>query len=283
MVSRLLVVTRSLCLVLAAIAVVAGCEGAKKRNEPAAVPEVRPGFLAGYLPPKDLPNARTLLPAPPAAGSAALALDEEATRNALVLRDTPRWALAAEDANLMFPRAAGTFSCALGTAITEQDSPHLYVLLRRSLTDAGLATYSAKSHYSRARPFVVNRQPTCAPDDEARLIQDGAYPSGHSAIGWAWALILSEVAPERTDAIVARGQAFGDSRLICNVHWQSDVVQGRLVGAAVVARLHGDAAFRADLEAAKAEFAAARTAKLPPARDCTIEAAALAQPSSSKP
>jgi acid phosphatase (class A) len=78
----------------------------------------------------------------------------------------------------------------------------------------------------------VNKEPTCTPDEEKFLITNGSYPSGHAAIGWAWALILSEIAPEQTDAILARGRAFGENRLICNVHWQSDVIAGRLMGAA---------------------------------------------------
>ncbi len=112
-------------------------------------------------------------------------------------------------------------------------------------------------------------------EDEEGLRKDGSYPSGHTAIGWAWALILSEIAPEHADAILARGRAYGESRVICNVHWHSDVVEGRFVGAAAVARLHADPAFRADLEAAKAEFAAVRIRGLKPTRDCQAEADAL--------
>ncbi len=40
---------------------------------------------------------------------------------------------------------------------------------------------------------------------------------------------------------------------------------------------NGDAAFRADLEAAKAELAAVRGKGLKPQRDCAAEAAALAK------
>ena len=75
--------------------------------------------------------------------------------------------------------------------------------------------------------------------------------------------------------ILARGRAFGESRNICNVHWHSDVVEGRLVGSAAVARLHADPAFHAELEAAKAELAVVRTKGLKPTRDCQIEADAL--------
>jgi acid phosphatase (class A) len=246
------------------------------RGQPAAVPEVRPGFLAGYLPTEQLPCSFALIPAPPAADSAAFALDEEVSRKSLELRGTSRWLLAAEDADLKFPHAAETFSCALNTSITERDMPHLYRLLRRSLTDAALSTHAAKDHYRRPRPFLVNREPTCSPDEEAALGAQGSYPSGHTAIGWGWALILSEIAPDRAEAVLARGRTFGQSRVICNMHWESDVIEGRFMGAATVARLHADPHFLVDLRAARAELATVRARGVKPARDCAAEAAALA-------
>jgi len=266
-----------LVVVLTSVVLTTGCASSGKLSKPAPVPEVEPGFLAGYLPREALPNSLFLLPPPPAAGSAAQAYDEEVSRKALALRGTPRWALANEDANLMFPQAAGTFSCALNAPITEQDTPHLYMLLRRTLSNAAVSTYRAKNHYQRTRPFMVNKEPICPTDEEKPYIKKDSYPSGHAAIGWAWALILSEISPEQADAILARGRTFGESRMICNVHRQSDVIEGRVMGAAAVARLHADPTFRADLEAAKAELAAVRANGLKPQRDCTAEAAAMAK------
>ena len=43
--------------------------------------------------------------------------------------------------------------------------------------------------------------------------------------------------------------------MVCNVHWQSDVNEGRFMGAATVARLHADAGFMDDLARAKREVA----------------------------
>jgi len=240
-----------------------------------AVPEILPGILAGYLGREELPNSLVLVPPAPTPGSAAYALDEEVSRQDLALMGSPRWDLAKLDADLTFPGAAGTFSCAIGVPISEAETPHLYMLLRRSLTDAGLSTSAAKAQYKRSRPFVENQQSTCTPDQEARLTKDGSYPSGHATAGWAWALILTEIAPARADAVLTRGRAYGESRLICNAHWQSDVAEGRLMGASTVARLHADAAFRDDLEAAKTEYAVALAKGLKPSRDCAAEAAAL--------
>ncbi|MCL7714736.1 acid phosphatase [Stenotrophomonas mori] len=243
-----------------------------------AVPEIRPGVARGYLETAQLPDSIALLPPPPAPGSAAFALDEQVNQ-ARALRGSPRWQQAIADANLQFPEAASIFACAIGSRIDEATTPRLYGLLRRTRTDAAVVSDAAKDRYNRTRPFVANGEATCTPDKEAGLAQNGSYPSGHTSIGWAWALILAELAPDRSDAILARGRSYGESRLVCNVHWHSDVLSGRFMGSAVVARLHGDPRFRQDMDAARSELAAARqaTGSTPPA-GCDAAAAALAQP-----
>ena len=75
--------------------------------------------------------------------------------------------------------------------------------LNDRLTDAGLATYGAKDHYKRTRPFVANKAPSCTPAEEAMLAKDGSYPSGHASLGWAWGLVLAGIAPDRADAVLA--------------------------------------------------------------------------------
>jgi acid phosphatase (class A) len=238
-------------------------------------PELRLGALQGYLDPKALPNSLALIPRPPVPGSAAFALDVEVAKNTFELRDTPRFALAASDFELNVPHFIQVFSCALNTQITKENAPYLYNLLSRSFTDIGSSTYAAKNYYKRPRPFQQNGEPLAVPEQRAFLEKDPSYPSGHTALGWGIALILSEIAPDRADQILARGRAFGESRIVCNHHWYSDVVWGRFMGAASVARLHADPTFLADLEAAKAEFAALRAKSVPPTGDCRAEAAAL--------
>lgn len=239
------------------------------------VPEIHPGILRGYLEPEELPDSLALIPPPPEQGSPAQSLDDYVSQKAGRFKDTSRWDMAIHDAELMFPEAAGTFSCALGIPISETKTPHLYMLMRRTLADAGLSTYRAKTHYMRQRPFMVNDLPPCTPEDEDSLRKDGSYPSGHTAVGWAWALILTEIAPDRANEILAKGRAFGESRNICNVHWHSDVVYGRFMGAATVARLHGDDVFRAQLAAAREEYQAALLNGAGPQNNCDAEPDAL--------
>ena len=198
-------------LIVAAVVSAVTLTSAHAQSDATDVPEIRPGLLMGYLPKEALPNSLALLPPPPPAGSAAFALDDDVARKSVALRGTARWTQAAVDADLSFPHAAGIFACALNAPITEERTPRLYLLLRRTLTDAGLSTYAAKDHYQRTRPFMANKESICTPSEQAEIEKDGSYPSGHTAVGWAWALILSEIAPAQTDAILARGAAYGES------------------------------------------------------------------------
>jgi len=217
------------------------------------IKEISPGILEGYLSKEEIPNSLKLLPPPPEEGSAAYMLDQAIAAKYVALDDEDRKAQAAKDAILSFPEATEAFNIVLDIKISEENTPNLYMILRRTLADAGLSTYAAKNHYQRKRPFMVNNKPICTPDEEAALRKDGSYPSGHAAIGWAWALILSEVFPEQADVILERGKEFGISRNVCNVHWHSDVVYGRMMGAAAVSVLHSNNDFMIDLKAAKTE------------------------------
>lgn len=217
------------------------------------IKEIQPGILEGYLLENERPNSLKLVPPPPEEGSAAFQMDQEIAVMWVASDNKDRIDQAVIDAKLTFPEATASFNSILNVEISEENTPHLYMILRRTLVDAGLSTYSAKIHYQRPRPFMVNNTPICTPEDEEVLIKDGSYPSGHTAIGWAWALILTEVFPEQADAIMERGKQFGISRNVCNVHWYSDVVYGRMMGAMAVAILHANSDFLIDLAAAKEE------------------------------
>ncbi|MBK3745443.1 phosphatase PAP2 family protein [Paraburkholderia aspalathi] len=244
--------------------------------ETAARPKVTdPHFhlSPGYLQTSDLPDSLVLLGAPPAKASAALARDEAVREATIPLRGKVRWDLARTDANLEFPQPAKNFSCAMGVDISKEKTPHIYRVMEKVLTDAGLSTYGVKNTYNRTRPFVVHNEGTCQPDEEDVLRHDGSYPSGHAAAGWAWALTLAEVNPNRADDLFKRGLSFGQSRVICNAHWQSDVDAGRIMGAATVAKLHSNPEFLADIHAARKELETASV----PVTDCAAEDKALSE------
>jgi len=235
-------------------AVAVGTANAAEAEVTAPAPGIGHGLVQGYLYGQQPLNSADFVPAPPEADSPRQAADDAISQSTMTLRGSLRWDLAAKDAVLTFPEAAGIFQCALGMNISESKTPALYRLLQRSLTDFGLATYPAKKAYQRARPFLSNNEAICTPDDLEALKKDGSYPSGHSAVGWGWALTLSQLAPERAEKILARGRAYAQSRIICNVHWMSDTEAGMAVGAAAFARLQNDTLFQATMAVARQEI-----------------------------
>jgi len=224
------------------------------------------------------PDSLEISPPPPAPDSLWMQLDKVIAQQALSFRGSARFEQARRDADLTFPASAQHFACTLGFTVNEAHTPTLYQMLLRIRVDAGnYAVYQAKQHYRRPRPFMLNGEPTCDPEHENALRAEGAYPSGHTTIGWSWALLLAELMPERTSAILQRARSYGHSRLVCNVHWYSDVLQGQALAASYVAALHGNAEFVRDLTQARREIATVHTLDLPVPHDCTAEAAALKQ------
>jgi acid phosphatase (class A) len=77
---------RQIILVLAFMAIIPGCAGLEGPTKPAAVPEIHPGILVGYLDSETLPDSLALISPHPAEGSAGLALDEEVSQKSLALQ-----------------------------------------------------------------------------------------------------------------------------------------------------------------------------------------------------
>jgi len=217
------------------------------------------GQRDNYLTVDTAPDSLALLPAPPQPGSAEFEADAAAHKAALALRNTPRWEQAIVDASFSPENLGNKFLDAFGIEISPQRTPITYNLVYRLVsTLGGAASNKAKEHYMRIRPFMFYNEGTCLPEDEHILRNNGSYPSGHTAFGWGAALVLAEISPERQDAILKRGYDYGQSRVICGAHWQSDVHAGRIVAAAAVAKLHTLPNFQRQLRAAKREIAKLR-------------------------
>ena len=225
-----------------------------------------------YLTPETTPDGLRVLPPPPARGGPVAAADRAVFAATRRLNGSARWAVAKQDVT---SEAFEHFACALGAKLTPQSAPALARLLDLAGT-AGVVD-PVKYAYHAARPYLGTKAHICQART-AHLAANGDYPSGHAAGGWMEALILSELAPDRATAILARGRAFGESRVVCGSHSLSAVQAGWLAGAATTAALHGSAAFRADLETARGELARVRTsATAPDAAQCRAETVALAK------
>ena len=75
-------------------------------------------------------------------------------------------------------------------------------------------------------------------------------------MAFAMAVVLANLMPERSADILQRANDFAYSRLVCGVHFRSDVVAGQALGTAVGTALLRDPAMQVDLEAARAELRA---------------------------
>ncbi len=202
-----------------------------------------------------MPNAVYFLPAPPDTASAAFQYDKAQYRWGKEQRkDSTRLAIAVNDAIWSIDNICKIYSGVLGFEISEQNAPAIYRMLTLGLLTTDQAGKLPKNHYMRTRPYVFYNEPTIYPSDEAWLRTNGSYPSGHTILGWSAALLLTEMAPDKADTIMARGYMYGQSRVIAGYHWQSDVDAARLVASAAVARIHADKRFIKLMKKARREY-----------------------------
>lgn len=219
---------------------------------PGMSPAPRPGYLGAAA-----PDTYAILPPAPQPGSPRDEADRAIYRASRAYQSQPRWAQAQNDAN-----SAGIvkdLACAVGVELTPQNAPKTLALIARVGPDASRATNRPKDIYKRPRPYLRDEGPICVPRDAA-LAASPDYPSGHNTWSWAVGLIFAELVPDRATPILIRARAFGENRLVCGVHSLSAVEAGRDNGAILVAALHSEPQFRADMDAARAEVAQARAA-----------------------
>ena len=209
--------------------------------------------LTGYLQKGEL-DGQTIIGPPPALESPSGKADRAIYLADRALAGTPRWRLAQQDNDLWNGGAVHRFSCALGAEIGPATTPITYRILQRVELDVRTVGTPPKDHFNRTRPPIGDSLPVCVKRGDW-MRTNASYPSGHSMTGWAWGLILGELAPAKASALAAAGREIGQSRVVCGVHYQSDVDAGRELGAAMVAQMHDHEAFRRDLAAARAELA----------------------------
>jgi acid phosphatase (class A) len=218
----------------------------------------------GYLGPAEALHIEAWLPPPPATDSLSQAADIEAFFATRELVGSARGEEAhADDVVGPAEAVALRFTYLMGVTLDRRNAPNLMHMMDKVRADEQALMAPVKKDVGkggRHRPFVdYPGRPMC-PLEFATLGQTGSYPSGHSGLGWLWGATLAELAPQYADALLARGIAFGESRVVCGFHYPSDVVAGRLVTAALLQRLHGDPQYLKDLALARKEVTAALAA-----------------------
>ena len=166
--------------------------------------------------------------APPAEGSAT-ARDDMAILLWLQQARTPElisgsWAL--------LERNPVSFSRALAVDMAKT-TPVLNKALLGFLKPVDALKDQLKDRYQRPRPFVSHSQiRPCLP-----LEKGASFPSGHASWYRAASELLADLLPERRTRLLAVGRHGGNSRVLCAVHYPSDVEAGQRLGAAAAAQL----------------------------------------------
>lgn len=213
---------------------------------------------------------RTVIPPPPEPQSAAANADRAAFARTTAGIGGAAWREAGAQVFPTSPDVTAQISCLLGHQISPATTPVTARLMADVAADLRRPVEAAKAYHQRDRPFVGAADTrTCDPRTLGPLGRTTggtltyAYPSGHAANGRLWARTLAAVAPDRAASLAAWGNRLGDNRIVCRVHWPSDVAAGRRLADAMFVQLDQRAAFRADIAAARRELATA-----PPARGC---------------
>ncbi|MDB5393769.1 MAG: rane-associated phospholipid phosphatase [Rhodospirillales bacterium] len=107
----------------------------------------------------------------------------------------------------------------------------------------------AKKAFGRPRPPLAD--PTIIPCEKLR--PSGAYPSGHATFGYLEAIVLTQIVPEKREAIFQRAAEFGQHRVVCGVHYPSDIEAGKVSAFAIGAALLKNSSFQEQLTPARAE------------------------------
>lgn len=227
-------------LVVGAIALAVGAAGAPATAKPA------------FLSPSDT-DPRLLLPAPPPDASPAAKAELSELERIEAQRTDAEFKRAMHDDvtenATIFEEAAG-FDLAKLPATSK--------VLGEVRSEEKEAASAAKNFFLRNRPWIVDPAlKTCARADPPR----SSYPSGHATMAYAMAVVLAALMPEKAQAILARADDYAENRLVCGMHFRSDIVGGEALGTAVGVALLHNAQFRADFDAAEQELRAAHLAQ----------------------
>jgi acid phosphatase (class A) len=134
------------------------------------------------------------------------------------------------------------------------DLPLLRALAENAENDTRPYVRAAKEKFRRLRPYEIEpRMEPCI--DHVR--GDLSYPSGHANFGYVMAYLLRDMVPERETQLIARADEFARQRMVCGVHFRSDIEAGRVGARWLAFQINADPGYRNDANAAMAELRAA--------------------------
>jgi acid phosphatase (class A) len=193
-------------------------------------------------------EASRLLPPPPVAGSVEENA-EFAELRAIAARSTPEMRdIAKHDAEDETP---DIFNTAIGFDIAT--SPATFKLLQMVVEEEDGDSKAAKAYFHRERPYAVDPSlKTCTPVKPGKA--PTSYPSGHSSLAFSMGEVLASLIPAKSQAILARAAEYAEHRLVCGVHFRSDIVAGQQFGTVLALKLMQNPQFQSQMNLARAEL-----------------------------
>ena len=208
--------------------------------------------------------------APPARGST----EERAELQLLLQLQATRTAAEVRAAQADRKTEITRFAQALGSdARTIASLRHLARLAEDVEDDIRPYVRAAKHRFRRLRPSEIDAAiHPCIGDVAADL----SYPSGHAAYGYTMGYLLADMVPERRGALLARAAEFARQRMVCGVHFPSDVRAGQLGADWLMQSFRRNPAFLIDHDRAAQELRAAL--HLPPTAQASGHSSARRAP-----
>ncbi len=182
------------------------------------------GFITGH---HHLPRKSSLLPPPPAFGSPEAETDKQIYITTQRLVGSPRWQQAVEDAKLNDEETVQAFVNVEQLHLSPVEKEALIQRLRAVQAMARHAMGGEKYIWQRRRPFIDYGGQSCVIDIQ-RFLTSWSYPSGHTVRAYALALTLSKLYPDHRATFLAKAHQFAESRVICGMHWASDIKAGEV-------------------------------------------------------
>jgi acid phosphatase (class A) len=144
------------------------------------------------------------------------------------------------------------FEDVLGEKFDREKLPMTALLSDHVHNDESFIVNPAKAFFRRPRPYHFDEtiRPVCTVTNNR---MDYAYPSGHGTTGYLEGLVLTLIIPEKRDAILARADDYAHSRVVCGVHYRSDVEASKYVAYAMMGIMMNNLQFKRELAAAKSE------------------------------
>jgi len=115
--------------------------------------------------------------------------------------------------------------------------------------DADYYIQLLKKEYPRQRPLLYMKNITPCVAKEVT----GAYPSGHSTIAKLYALILSDLYPNKKEDLLRRADQIALDRVVVGMHHPTDIQTGKKLGEMVYAELKKSKSFSESFSAIKPE------------------------------